>query len=552
MRELQNKKSVSVVINTLNRRRYLKILFESLRHVDYKNFEVVVVNGPSSDGTEELLYEWEHVIKSGSCSSANLSMSRNIGIAMAAGEFIAFIDDDAIPEPEWLNQAVDAFESEEVAGVGGPVFDHTGYTFQCKYNDATRLGNSAWRFDYPVPYNCFPRSFEFPYLSGCNVIFRRRALVEIGGFDEEFQYYLDETDVCMRLIDAGYIIKQLSNSFVHHKYAESHIREHKIPKYRYPILKSKIYFSNRNAHSYCTQDEIDADNINFINAHRNEIIGAVSAGELSEIDLQEFEEHATDALIHGKQAAEKPQKLITHKLLELKATTYKRFQKINCKDTSLVIVFLCVNDSKDHDSEIECITRNKAIDLAALGHKVHVITRGSNYNTVDFEQGIWIHRILPIDSSRSEKAVELNVPPDVWNISIAFLDELDRISTHRDINIVLSPLSGMVSAAIVISGKYKVITILSKNESLDIKLCSENEKYDASNNVENFCITKYQIVKRSRGLIGADETEIKLIDSICRKMNIHHIRNYYSKDAYRLVQDYINVIDERSAKHNDN
>ena len=92
----------SIVVNTLNREKLLKNTLDSFQYLDYPNFEVIVVNGPSTDSTEELLQSRSDKIKAARCPEANLSMSRNIGIAVASGEFVAFIDDDAIPEPEWL------------------------------------------------------------------------------------------------------------------------------------------------------------------------------------------------------------------------------------------------------------------------------------------------------------------------------------------------------------------------------------------------------------------------------------------------------------------
>ena len=135
-------KPVSIIVNTLNRADYLRKILESFCYLDYGHFEVIVVNGPSTDETDDLLIKWNEKIKIGECTEANLSMSRNIGIALAAGEFVAFIDDDAIPEPEWLNQAMDAFEHDGIGAVGGPVYDHTGYTFQSIYVTTNRFGDA--------------------------------------------------------------------------------------------------------------------------------------------------------------------------------------------------------------------------------------------------------------------------------------------------------------------------------------------------------------------------------------------------------------------------
>ena len=92
-------KSISVIINTYNRRQSLAITLRSLAWLDYPHFEVIVVNGPSADDTEDFLNAFSGNMKVGSCENRNLSESRNVGVQMASGEIVAFIDDDAIPIP---------------------------------------------------------------------------------------------------------------------------------------------------------------------------------------------------------------------------------------------------------------------------------------------------------------------------------------------------------------------------------------------------------------------------------------------------------------------
>ena len=202
--------SFSIVINTLNRGPVLQKALDSFRWLKYAgDFEIVVVNGPSTDNSEEVITSWRPHIRAGKCDVANLSVSRNVGICMAQGDIIAFIDDDAIPEPEWLTQLADAYRDPMVGAVGGLVYNHTGYDFQYKYCLVDRFGNADLSLPGPTPHLSFPKSGRFPHLLGCNSSFRRSALLEIGGFDEEYEYFLDETDVCLRIVDAGYIIAQL-------------------------------------------------------------------------------------------------------------------------------------------------------------------------------------------------------------------------------------------------------------------------------------------------------------------------------------------------------
>src|SRR3569832_2686096 len=108
----------SVVINTDNRLDYLKRTLSGVRFLEYPDFDVCVVAGPTPDGTREYLATLGGAIKLDFCERRNLSKSRNIGIAMADGDVVAFIDDDSVPEAEWLNDLAKAYDDDMVGGAG--------------------------------------------------------------------------------------------------------------------------------------------------------------------------------------------------------------------------------------------------------------------------------------------------------------------------------------------------------------------------------------------------------------------------------------------------
>src|SRR5437867_2114345 len=137
-----NQPLISIVINTLNRARLLRETLNSLKGLRYERFEVVVVNGPSADDTDAVIDAWTCQIKALRCPEANLSMSRNMGIGAAAGEIIAFIDDDAVPHPNWLTEIARPYVDPQVGAVGGYTIDNTGVRYQARKTICDRFGNA--------------------------------------------------------------------------------------------------------------------------------------------------------------------------------------------------------------------------------------------------------------------------------------------------------------------------------------------------------------------------------------------------------------------------
>ena len=236
--------SFSVIVNTHNRCALLADTLQGLMGLRYPRFEVIVVNGPSTDGTPALLDEWRNRIKRVECAEANLSVSRNAGIEAASGDVVAFIDDDAVPHPLWLTELSYPYADPRVGGVGGFTLDHTGVRFQARKTVCDRYGNAFERpDDYDERVLNRPGGEFYPSLLGTNSSFRRSAVRAVGGFDPVFAYFLDETDLCLRLTDAGWRVVYAPEALVFHQFAPSVMRDvRRVPQSIYALAVSKAYF----------------------------------------------------------------------------------------------------------------------------------------------------------------------------------------------------------------------------------------------------------------------------------------------------------------------
>jgi len=214
--------TVSLVVVSRGRPDDLRRCLAGLEQLTYRPFEVVVVADP---GGIAAIADWTDDIKWAEYDQANISAARNIGARLAAGNIIAFIDDDAVPEPSWLDFLMPPFLEPQVSIAGGYVLERDGINFQYRANQLDNVANH-------VPLEMTgdaPAVFEAPpggaiKTEGTNFAIRRKALVDLGGFDEAYRYYLDETDLNMRLARVGARTAIVPLAQVHHGFAASERR----------------------------------------------------------------------------------------------------------------------------------------------------------------------------------------------------------------------------------------------------------------------------------------------------------------------------------------
>lgn len=213
--------SVSVVIVSHGRPELLKVCLTGIGQLEFPKFEIAVVAdaaGLAAINAHPLRTQIKTVL----FDTPNIAAARNAGIAVAGGALIAFIDDDAVPEPTWLTHLTGPFADDQVAAAGGYVIGRNGISFQWK---GRVVDVDARTEDLPLPSDQ-PQVFggtasRAIKTEGTNMAVRRDVLVAIGGFDPAFAFYLDETDLNMRLGQRGYKTAIVPLAQVHHGYAQS-------------------------------------------------------------------------------------------------------------------------------------------------------------------------------------------------------------------------------------------------------------------------------------------------------------------------------------------
>ena len=235
---------VSVIVVSRDRPDALYRCVLGLSQVQYDPFEIVVVADAKGLAA---LGRFDGQIKTFLFEEANISAARNLGVSHAAGDMVAFIDDDAVPEPTWLSYLIAPFGGENVAAVGGFVIGRNGISFQWK---ARVLDANGAATDIVVD-EVEPTVLRVPAgqavkTEGTNMAIQRDVLVAVGGFDPAYHFYLDETDLNMRLAQAGYLTAIAPMAQVHHGFAAStRRRSDRVPSDLFDIGASWAVFQRK-------------------------------------------------------------------------------------------------------------------------------------------------------------------------------------------------------------------------------------------------------------------------------------------------------------------
>ena len=382
---------VSIVINTLNRGFYLKKLLYALQKQTFREFEVVVVNGPSTDDTESVLKMFETAIKVETCPVTNLSVSRNIGIKASAGDIVAFIDDDAIPNNQWLADIVSYYTDISIGGVGGKVFDAEGKNLQFCNGYIDIWGAPVSIIPASKNYNDANAPF-FNIIPGGNCSFKKSVLLEVGGFDEYYEYYHDESDLAVRIIKAGYKILHHPDACIYHASAKSSIRSSPYLLNWYPIVKNATYFGLKNSEGYCSLEERKTCVQEVAQRRLDEFKDWYKNGYIEKQDYELFKKMWSDGYKQGLEDGFNTERRINFEIAD-KYIAFKKYMNIK-KDRSLEICLICADDPVSSKSGVAKYTMDLAESLAAAGNSVHIITKDDKY-VLALNRGIMIHYVTP-------------------------------------------------------------------------------------------------------------------------------------------------------------
>lgn len=410
---------VSLVIVSRGRPEGLRRLVSSLRFQSHPNYEVVVVSDDPNTGFLGDLPGAPN-IRHVHFNEANISAARNIGISNSAADIIAFCDDDAVPEPFWLERLVAPFEDQRVGSTGGFVRGRNGIDFQWTATKCDECGD-----DFPLEMESLTAPQTFAYdgtffvkIQGTNCAFRRSALEEIAGFDEAFTFFMDETDVSFSLAKKGWKTTLVPLAEVQHGFEESAERtSERVPLTLFNISASKAWFLRKHA-----AKNAGASIERLRTEQRNRIIKLMVAGFLEPNNIPRLMQSFEQGLLAGRQS-------VDAKHFSRSKPTFVEFLPVSDRPkASFVAIFGNVATARR--------LSRKAMALARDGAAVTIFryTFTSLFHKRFFdERGFWVQSGGQF--GRSERAGLISQP---WTSRARTVHEVENLRAQRPIEDIYS------------------------------------------------------------------------------------------------------------------
>lgn len=185
---------VSVVIPAYNEEKYIGKTLDSLKNQIYKDYEIIVSDGGSTDKTGEIVkkYGYKFIIHK----NQTIPFARQKGIEDSTGEIIVGCDADTIYPPDHLAKIILDFDKDpNIVAVGGPA----------EFPKDIKLVYWYWRFFYNLVNKLIIFLHVTPYIPALNLSFKRKTFFDIGGYKTYLDFGGDELDIVGRLAKVGKI-----------------------------------------------------------------------------------------------------------------------------------------------------------------------------------------------------------------------------------------------------------------------------------------------------------------------------------------------------------
>ena len=245
--KIKNKPKISIIIPTKDNKLILQRCLNSLRtKTNYKNFEVIIIdNNSTTEEMKKYLNSLSHKVLSYN-DPFNFSKLNNLGRKNATGEFLLFLNDDtAALESNWLENMIEIGQQEGVGMVGAKLvlsdntIQHAGWVYlKSGAGIHPFTGTNAESDKFNGQINVIR---NYSAITGACQLIKTEIYDKVGGYDENFDLYYGDSDLCMKIIEAGYRVVYTPYAKLLHQGSTS-IKKH-----------NKVFFSTENHLEFITK-----------------------------------------------------------------------------------------------------------------------------------------------------------------------------------------------------------------------------------------------------------------------------------------------------------
>ncbi|MEL7834740.1 glycosyltransferase family 2 protein [Fodinibius sp. Rm-B-1B1-1] len=216
----------SIIIVSWNALHHLKNYLPSVVGTTYPHFEIILADNASTDGSKKWVKKHYPNVKIAELDkNYGYCGGNNRAVPYAKGDILLFLNNDVRVEPSWLDGLANCFQKYrdvaaaqpkmlwdsdpqyfEYAGAAGGFLDRFGYPF-CRGRIFDTLEKDEEQYDFDS---------DILWASGAALAVRKEQFIEAGMFDEDFEFHMEEIDLCWHLWNLGYKVRYCPESTVHH------------------------------------------------------------------------------------------------------------------------------------------------------------------------------------------------------------------------------------------------------------------------------------------------------------------------------------------------
>jgi glycosyltransferase involved in cell wall biosynthesis len=201
---------ITLYIPCFNAEQHLSRAIDALQNQTYPVAQILIVDDGSSDRTSSIARYYRKTSRFpldllAHPSNLGLAAARNTAIENTHTKFVASLDSDVLPSPDWLMNMVVAFQRNPISGVGGNLIE-TQLTTKADLWRNTHMRQSWGTHDIMNP----------PFLYGSNTLFLKSALYDVGLYNPRYRTNYEDVDISMRLYQGGHSLQFLGKAECYH------------------------------------------------------------------------------------------------------------------------------------------------------------------------------------------------------------------------------------------------------------------------------------------------------------------------------------------------